>query len=56
MRRRILIVLFATGTLAGYASGFASFACHAHGRRDGFERHIARICVDAARGVDTPQR
>lgn len=52
MRRKALIVLLALGTLGGYASGFASLrACH-NQRRESFEQHVARVCVDAARGSD----
>jgi hypothetical protein len=50
MRRRILMVLFALGAIGGYASGFHHLrACHAQ-RRAAFEQHVARVCVDAARG------
>jgi hypothetical protein len=49
MRRRILIALFAFGTIAGYGSGIASMACRAHHRRAAFEHHVAKICADAAR-------
>ena len=56
MRRRILIVLFATGAISGYACGFACMAWRAHDRHDAFERHIARICVDAARNPDSALR
>jgi hypothetical protein len=49
MRRRILIALLAFGTLGGYAMGVRSL-CHARGRHEAFERHVAEVCVDAARG------
>jgi hypothetical protein len=49
MKRRILVVLLALGTIGGYASGFASLSRHHEGRRAAFERHVAQICVDAAR-------
>jgi|HubBroStandDraft_6_1064221.scaffolds.fasta_scaffold123374_3 hypothetical protein len=49
MRRRILIALFAFGTLGGYGAGIAGMSCRAHARRDAFERHVAHICADAAR-------
>lgn len=51
MRRKISIVLLALGTLGGYASGFASLRCRADHRRENFERHVAALCVDAARGA-----
>jgi hypothetical protein len=48
MRYRMRIALLALGTLAGFGSGFASLACHRHQRREAFERHVARVCTDAA--------
>lgn len=51
MKRKLLITLFAFGTVAGFGSGFASLACHherAHTRRAAFERHVADLCVQAA--------
>ncbi|WP_437281043.1 hypothetical protein WME90_10930 [Sorangium sp. So ce375] len=52
MRRQITIVLLALGTVAGYASGFSSLRCRAEARRDAFQRHVASICVDAAREAE----
>lgn len=51
IRRKIAIVLLSLGTVVGYASGFASLACHHHreARQQRFEQHVARVCVDAAR-------
>lgn len=50
MRRRILMAVLAVGTVAGFASGFASMhRCNAHGR-GAWERHVAKVCVEAARG------
>lgn len=54
-RRRLLIGLLAFGTVAGYASGIASFgwharACHEH-RREQFERHVADVCTRSAHRV-----
>ncbi len=48
MIRRIAIVLLAFGTVAGYGSGFASLRHRHHERRAVIERHVARVCVDAA--------
>ncbi len=51
MRRKILIVLLALGTLLGYA-GFIARLRHGPGpwgaRREAFERHVAELCSDAA--------
>ena len=49
MKRRILVVLFALGTIGGFASGISSMRWRAHHRREAFEQHVARVCVDAAR-------
>jgi hypothetical protein len=48
MKRRILIVLLSLGTLGGFASGVASVACHRRHHAQ-FERHVAKLCADAAR-------
>jgi len=50
MRRRLLIAILAFGTVGGYAMGFASMHCHSRARRAHFEEHIAKVCVNAARG------
>jgi hypothetical protein len=43
------MIVLAIGTVAGFASGFRSMArCH-HAQRDAFERHVADVCVKAAR-------
>lgn len=49
MRRRLLIALFALGTLGGYGSAIAGMSCRAHHRRAAFERHVAHICAEAAK-------
>lgn len=49
MRRPFLIALLALGTVGGYAAGFASLHGHGHARRAAFERHVANVCIDAAR-------
>jgi hypothetical protein len=49
MKRRLLIALLALGTLGGYGAGVASMRCHRQARRDAWERHVARVCIDAAR-------
>ncbi len=48
MRRRILITLFALGTLGGYGSAIAGMSCRAHARRNAWERHVAHLCAEAA--------
>lgn len=54
MKRRIAIVLLTLGTIAGYGAGFASLRCHSWQRRQAFEHHIAKVCVDAAKQAETP--
>jgi hypothetical protein len=49
MKRRLLIALLALGTIGGYGAGIASLRCHGKARRDAWERHVAQVCVDAAR-------
>jgi len=49
MKRRLLIVLLTLGTIGGFGSGIASMRWHGHARRAAFERHVAKVCVDAAR-------
>jgi hypothetical protein len=49
MKRRFLIVLLTLGTIGGFGSGIASMRCHGESRRAAFERHVAKVCVDAAR-------
>ena len=46
--RRVLIALFALGTLGGYGSAIATSSCHARERRAAWERHVAHLCADAA--------
>jgi hypothetical protein len=44
-----LIALLALGAVGGYASGIAGLACRHRERAAAFERHVAQVCVDAAR-------
>lgn len=58
MRRSVKIVVLGLGVLLGYGSGFAGLCAHRH-RREAFERHVARVCVEAARNPNaapTPPR
>jgi hypothetical protein len=49
IKRKIAIVLLGLGTVAGFAHGFHTMRGRACARRDAFERHVAEVCVDAAR-------
>jgi hypothetical protein len=51
IRKKFLVVLLTLGTVGGYALGFAGLGCRAHARRQAFEEHVARVCVDAARSA-----
>jgi hypothetical protein len=51
MRRKIKIALLTLGMIGGFSSGIASLKCRAQGRREAFEQHVARVCVDAARAA-----
>lgn len=51
MKRKLLIVLFGAGTVAGFGSAGAHVARHHDHRRQAFEAHVARVCVDAARAA-----
>ncbi|MCB9621661.1 MAG: hypothetical protein H6721_23490 [Sandaracinus sp.] len=54
MKRPLLIALLSLGTVGGFAHGFHSLRHHHH-RRAQFERHVARVCVEAAREADAAQ-
>lgn len=47
-RHKVLLVLLALGTLGGYASAFSHRSC-GMSRRAAFERHVASVCLEAAR-------
>lgn len=52
MKRRVIMVLLALGTLGGFGSGFASLGRCRHWReqhRQQVMSEFARTCVDAAR-------
>lgn len=55
MKRPLLIALLTLGTVGGFAHGFASLRHHHH-RRAQFERHVAQVCVEAARRADAEDR
>jgi hypothetical protein len=54
MRRSFLIVLLGLGALLGFGSGVHHLRWHHWARRAAFERHVAEICVDAARSGRVP--
>ena len=53
MKRKIVTVLLALGTVGGFASGFASLACRAKMRRGYVHHHLQEkvtdICAEAMR-------
>lgn len=49
MKRRILLIALALGTVAGYSSAAFSHHRYHHGERHrAFEQHVADLCVAAA--------
>jgi len=54
MRRPLLVFLLGLGALLGFGSGIHSLRWHSWARRAAFERHVAQICVDAARSGRLP--
>ncbi len=52
MKRRILIAVLTLGALGGYSAEFAGMRCRAHARQAAFERHVAKVCTDAARDAN----
>jgi hypothetical protein len=51
MRRDLRIVLLSAGVLLGFGSGFHSLRMRSWERRMAWERHMAGLCVNAARGI-----
>lgn len=54
MKRRIVMAVLALGAIGGYAMGFCSLHRHHQDRRGAFERHVANVCVEAARNASDP--
>jgi hypothetical protein len=52
VKRRIVMAILAAGAIGGYAMGFHGAFHRHHDRRAAFERHVAEVCVDAARRSD----
>ena len=52
IKRRILIVLFGLGAVAGFGAGFHSLRYHACQRHAAFEQHVAKLCADAAKHAE----
>ena len=50
MRRDLRIALLSAGVLLGFGSGFPALRMRHWERRLAWERHMAALCVDAARG------
>ncbi len=53
MKRKLLIVLLALGSIAGFAGGIASMSCRAHQHRAELEERVTKICSDAIRQAQT---
>ena len=50
MRRDVRIALLTAGVVLGFGSGFHALRMRHSERRLAWERHMAGLCVDAARG------
>ena len=55
MKRKIVIVLLAFGTIGGFAMGFCHLGHRMHQHHESMERHVAQLCVDAARNPPAPR-
>jgi len=55
MRRELRIVLLTAGVFFGFASGFHALRMRHWERRLAWERHLAGLCVDAARAAPARQ-
>jgi hypothetical protein len=51
MRRDLRIALLSAGVVLGFASGFHALHLRHREHRLAWERHMAGLCVDAARGA-----
>ncbi len=56
MKRKLLIVALAMGTVGGFASGLASLRCHRHHRYAHFKKEVTEICAEAVRQAEAPSR
>jgi len=54
MRRPFLLLFLGLGALVGFGSGVRQLRWHQWARRAAFERHVAQVCVDAARSGQAP--
>jgi len=54
MRRPFLLLLLGLGAVVGFSSGVSELRWRHWARRAAFERHVAEICVDAARTGQIP--
>jgi hypothetical protein len=54
MRRPFLLFVLGIGALFGFGSGIHELRWRHWAQRSAFERHVAQICVDAARTGQLP--
>lgn len=52
IKRKLIMVGLALGTVAGFGSGIASMKCRAHHRRAHFKHYVTDVCADAVRQAD----
>ena len=56
MKRKLLIVALALGTVGGFASGIMSLRCHGKWRRDHHRQTMTDICADAVRQAQAQEK
>jgi len=54
MKRKLIMVALALGTVGGFGSGIASMACHSRHRRAHFKSYVTDVCTDAVRKAQKP--
>ena len=54
MRPKALAFLLGVGALVGFASGVRELRWHRWAQHAAFERHVAEVCIDAARSGQLP--
>jgi hypothetical protein len=54
MRRPFLLLFLGLGALVGFGSGIQQLRWHRWAQRAAMERHLAEVCIDAARTGQLP--
>ncbi len=56
MKRKLLIVALALGTVGGFSAGFASLACRHRHHRHSLEQKVTDICTTAVKNARRAER